>query len=182
MGNHDTMDAKLQDLKQRLPFGWWVETQGDKPDDTANQFVRDPKFIDTLRSHGLTVTVTALYAHAERARLPEGCIPIHRTLLEKLATDMDSIDMPKIAAAIRRWIANYLLADAPPQPDADDERQLLRDALAALVGSGDVDELRGMELAMRELPAPAEDKAVTINAIHALIATAPAADKEVRHG
>ena len=60
------------------------------------------------------------------------------------------------------------------------DRQQLRDALAALVGSGDADELRGMELAMRELPAPADDKAVTINAIHALIATAPAA--EVSHG
>lgn len=62
------------------------------------------------------------------------------------------------------------------------ERQQLRDALAALVGSGDVDELRGMELAMRELPAPDADKAVTVNAIHALIATASAADKEVSHG
>ena len=60
------------------------------------------------------------------------------------------------------------------------ENKRLRDALAALVGSGDVAELRSMELALRELPAPDEDKAVTINAIHVLIATAPAA--EVTHG
>ncbi|MHB1057291.1 MAG: hypothetical protein ACYC0F_05345 [Rhodanobacter sp.] len=53
------------------------------------------------------------------------------------------------------------------------ERQQLRAALADLVGSGDVDKLRGMEVAIRELPAPAEDRAISINAIHALIATAP---------
>jgi len=58
--------------------------------------------------------------------------------------------------------------------------KLLRDALAALVGSGDVAELRAMELAVRQLPASDEDKAVTINAIHVLIATAPEA--EVSHG
>lgn len=59
------------------------------------------------------------------------------------------------------------------------ESKRLRDALAALVGSGDVAELRGMEAAIRELPAPDEDKAVTINAIHVLIATAQEA--EVAH-
>jgi hypothetical protein len=61
--------------------------------------------------------------------------------------------------------------------------KLLRDALAALVGSGDVTELRSMELAMRQLPAPDADKAVTINAIHALIATAPSLTEspEVAH-
>jgi len=52
-----------------------------------------------------------LYTHpapaASPAGVPDGCIPIHRTLLDKLATDMDSIDMPKIGAAIRRWVANY---------------------------------------------------------------------------
>lgn len=60
------------------------------------------------------------------------------------------------------------------------ETKRLRDALAALVGSGDAAELRGMELAVRQLRAPDEDKAVTINAIHVLIDTAPAA--EVSHG
>lgn len=53
------------------PFGWWVETQGEKPDDTASQFVRDPQFIDTLRSHGLKVTVTALHAHTDPATLAQ---------------------------------------------------------------------------------------------------------------
>jgi hypothetical protein len=60
------------------------------------------------------------------------------------------------------------------------DREHLRDALAALVGSGNVDELRGMEAALRQPPAPDEDKAVTINAIHVLIATAT--DAEVSHG
>lgn len=65
------------------------------------------------------------------------------------------------------------LAIHPKFETAAEQRQQLRDALAALVGSGDVAELRGMELALRQLPAPDEDKAVTINAIHVLTATAP---------
>lgn len=59
------------------------------------------------------------------------------------------------------------------------ETKRLRDALAGIVGASDVDELRGMELAVRQLPEADEDRAAAINAIHALIATAPAA--EVTH-
>ena len=42
-------------------------------------------------------------------------------------------------------------------------------ALTGLIGASDPDELRAMELAMRMLPAPEADKAVMINAIHALL-------------
>lgn len=52
-----------------------------------------------------------------------------------------------------------------------EERDRLRAALVGLVGASEPAELREMELAMRVLPAPAEDKAATLDAIHALIAT-----------
>lgn len=51
------------------------------------------------------------------------------------------------------------------------QRDLLRKALVGLVGADDPAELRNMELIMRSLPAPEADKAATINAIHALLAT-----------
>ena len=50
---------------------------------------------------------------------------------------------------------------------------LLRAALVGLIGADSAEELRQMEVTMRLLPAPAEDKAVSINAIHALLATLP---------
>ena len=53
------------------------------------------------------------------------------------------------------------------------QRDLLRKALVGLVGADDPAELRNMELIMRSLPAPEADKAATINAIHALLETAP---------
>ncbi|MEY2632458.1 MAG: hypothetical protein RIR00_1112 [Pseudomonadota bacterium] len=52
-----------------------------------------------------------------------------------------------------------------------DQAAMLRAALVGLVGADDEDELRQMEAALRLLPAPDSDKAVTINAIHALLAT-----------
>lgn len=51
------------------------------------------------------------------------------------------------------------------------QRDRLRSALAALVGVDGRDELEQMEAFMRLAPAPAEDKAASIDAIHALIAT-----------
>lgn len=45
----------------------------------------------------------------------------------------------------------------------------LRKALAELVGASDKAELEQMEIAIRMVPAPDADKAVIINAIHALI-------------
>jgi len=53
------------------------------------------------------------------------------------------------------------------------ERDRLRAALAALVGTDGRAELEQLEAVMRLMPAPAQDKAVTIDAIHALIATCP---------
>ena len=52
-----------------------------------------------------------------------------------------------------------------------EDRNRLRDALIGLVGASETGELRMMEEAMRLLPAPDEDKAVTLHAIHALIAS-----------
>lgn len=49
----------------------------------------------------------------------------------------------------------------------------LRAALVGLIGADGEQDLRQMEATMRLLPAPAEDKAVSINAIHALLATMP---------
>jgi hypothetical protein len=49
----------------------------------------------------------------------------------------------------------------------------LRSALVGLVGVDGKAELEQMEVTMRLLPAPDEDKAVSINAIHALLATLP---------
>lgn len=52
---------------------------------------------------------------------------------------------------------------------AEADIAMLRSALAGLVGADTEDELRQMEAAMRLLPAPEEVKAVSINAIHALL-------------
>ena len=52
-----------------------------------------------------------------------------------------------------------------------EDNELLRSALAGLIGADTETELRQMEVAMRLLPAPDADKAVSINAIHALLAT-----------
>ena len=53
------------------------------------------------------------------------------------------------------------------------ENVRLRSALVGLIGADSEQELRQMEATMRLLPAPEEDKAVSINAIHALLATLP---------
>ena len=49
---------------------------------------------------------------------------------------------------------------------------LLRGALVGLVGSDDKEELEKMEVFLRVSPAPMEDKASTIDAIHAIVKTA----------
>lgn len=54
---------------------------------------------------------------------------------------------------------------------AEKERDMLRSALVGLVGVDGKDDLESMEGVMRLMPAPAQDKAMTIDAIHALIAT-----------
>lgn len=63
---------------------------------------------------------------------------------------------------------------AHPMRKAEADIALLRSALAGLIGSDSEPELRQIEATMRLLPAPEEDKAVSINAIHALLATSGA--------
>ena len=67
-----------------------------------------------------------------------------------------------------------------PMRKAEADIALLRGALAGLVGASDKAELEQMELAVRLLPAPAADKAASIDAIHALLATLPNAPAEAR--
>ena len=50
---------------------------------------------------------------------------------------------------------------------------LLRRALVGLVGVESPEDLEAMEAAMRLMPMPAEDRAKTIDAIHALRDTTP---------
>jgi hypothetical protein len=56
----------------------------------------------------------------------------------------------------------------------ENERDRLRSALVALVGVDGLDDLEQMEGVMWLMPAPAQDKAAMIDAIHALMATLPA--------
>jgi len=60
-----------------------------------------------------------------------------------------------------------------PMRKAEADIALLRAALTALVGASESPELEQMEAAMRAMPAPAADKAASIDAIHALLATLP---------
>ncbi len=62
--------------------------------------------------------------------------------------------------------------------ELETQRDRLRAALVGLVGVDGREELGQMEAVMRLMPAPAEDKAATIDAIHALMATLPDAEAE----
>lgn len=55
---------------------------------------------------------------------------------------------------------------------------LLRTALIGLIGAETEAELRQMEVIMRTLPMPDADRAASINAIHALLATMPTSQGE----
>jgi len=58
-----------------------------------------------------------------------------------------------------------------PMRKAEAKIVKLRAALIGLVGAADKTELEKMEMALRMAPAPMADKAVAIDAIHALIET-----------
>ena len=60
-----------------------------------------------------------------------------------------------------------------PMRKAEGDIATLRAALVGLIGADAEQELREMEATVRLLPAPEADKAVSINAIHALLATLP---------
>lgn len=64
-----------------------------------------------------------------------------------------------------------------PMRQAEADIDLLRNALAGLVGASDKVELEKMELVVRVIPAPEADKIASLNAIHALLATFPNAQK-----
>ncbi len=83
-------------------------------------------------------------------------------------------------SAADMWVAWKAIMDYRDTPLLDgearvrrafEERDRLRAALVGLVGADGRAELEQMETVMRTLPAAAEDKAVTIDAIHALLAT-----------
>ncbi len=57
--------------------------------------------------------------------------------------------------------------------DVINDVTLLRTALIGLIGAETEAELRQMEVIMRTLPMPDADRAASINAIHALLATMP---------
>lgn len=65
-----------------------------------------------------------------------------------------------------------------PLRQAEADISLLRKALIGLIGAETRKELEPMEAMVRALPAPEQDKAVSINAIHALLATMPEATHE----
>lgn len=67
--------------------------------------------------------------------------------------------------------------DKHPMRSLQQQADRLRNALSQLVGASDVAELKGMEVAIRAAAAPAEDKVAILDAIHALIATAPSAEQ-----
>ena len=65
-----------------------------------------------------------------------------------------------------------------PMRKAEAEIALLRGALAGLVGASTRGGLEQLEMAIRVVPAPAADRAITIDAIRALIDTLPDNSKE----
>ncbi|MFA5900599.1 MAG: RyR domain-containing protein [Hyphomicrobium sp.] len=76
---------------------------------------------------------------------------------------------------IFRAVVHALRGQGMTAAKADGGIGMLRAALVGLVGADTEAELKQMETAMRLLPAPEADKAVSINAIHALLATMPVA-------
>lgn len=63
------------------------------------------------------------------------------------------------------------LCEKHPMRKAESDITMLRSALVGLIGADGKEELQAMEAAIRLLPAPEADKAVSINAIHALLST-----------
>jgi hypothetical protein len=70
-------------------------------------------------------------------------------------------------------VLNKLATLTPRQSALRVEASNLRRALVGLVGMDGKQDLEQMEMTMRFMPAPDADKAASINAIHALLATLP---------
>lgn len=69
--------------------------------------------------------------------------------------------------------AHIKVCEKHPLRKAEQDIHRLRGALVGLVGVDGKKELEQMEAQLRLLPIPDEDRAATINAIHALMATLP---------
>lgn len=123
-----------------------------------------------------------------RAEATEAASSALRQQLEQYQFEIDDLNEAGFHAARRAETAEAALAQCQAwrQEDADnlnhcirakqkllDDRSMLRRALARLVGVDTVEELRNMETIMRAAPAPAQDKAAAIDAIHALIEVQP---------
>lgn len=78
-------------------------------------------------------------------------------------------DTPAAGSAV--LTEHIKVCERHPMRTAESHVSMLRAALVGLVGSDSEQELRQMEATVRILPAPDADKAVSINAIHALLAT-----------
>ena len=63
------------------------------------------------------------------------------------------------------------ICEKHPLREAEAKISKLRAALVGLIGASRKGELEAMEFSMRSMPAPDADKAVSINAIHALLET-----------
>ena len=61
------------------------------------------------------------------------------------------------------------VCDKHPMREVEAQRDRLHSALAGVIGASSRAELEGMESVIRSTPAPAEDKAVALDAIHALL-------------
>lgn len=77
------------------------------------------------------------------------------------------------ATKSRLLTGHIKVCEKHPMRAAEESIIQLRDALMGFIGIETTEELDAMELAVRSLPGPDEDKAVAINALHALKATAP---------
>jgi hypothetical protein len=82
------------------------------------------------------------------------------------------LDFLKMAHEVSLAAEKY---DAPAPVSQDDKATIvqLRSALAGLMGVDGSEELKRMEVIVRSAEVPAKDKAVTIDAIHALLDTLP---------
>jgi hypothetical protein len=63
------------------------------------------------------------------------------------------------------------ICEKHPMKELVEQNRILRSALVGLVGVDGKEELERMEFTIRTMPFPDADKATTINAVHALMAT-----------
>jgi hypothetical protein len=84
-------------------------------------------------------------------------------------TDKQANELVEVTIQRDKWLAAFNRSEQF-QDGPKKQRDLLRAALVGLVGVDTRAELEELEAVMRPIPAPAQDKAATIDAIHALLA------------